>query len=242
MKKNIFIVILLFQLSNNAFSRAEGSVGGGRSGGGGSYGGYSGYSHGWYGRRGTVEGGPEQALLMLTAVLTSGALIGYVFYARIERKKIKTRIKQSKKFDSIWNHNKLKSHAESIFTKVQHAWMDRDLAEIDHLLSKSFIKQHTPLLQKYTKQQIKNVVAAVSLTDVRILEVHDDADDTKDAYAVHFQGWMKDFLAHENSNISELVENAELVFFKDLYIFRRNGSRWILDEIINDAEAIPGYL
>lgn len=236
--KRTFIFFFLCINQITLFARAGGGIGGGGRGGswgGGGFGRYHGFgSMGRYSGYSPGENDAATALALIGGIFTFGFLLLFLFYFLGERKRTKKTIGKSRKFDAFWNEQNMRDHIRKIFPQIQQAWTDRDLSKISHLTTLDFINSQNSILKDYKRRKLINVVEDISIDRIRITDIHDDEDNSKDKFAAFIQGKMKDYLMPENADRAEYSKNTERVLFEDLYIFRRKADQWKLDKIINN--------
>ncbi len=226
-KKNIglIIFILLVAFTSYAFGRAGGGGGhGGGGGGGGSYG------------RG--NGGGLNPLFIIVAVCWAAYTVFLTILLFIKTGLSNSLINKISKKDPMWHLATLHNNSQTVFLKMQEAWQARSMNSVKKEISQELYSRYTLMLNEMIKNNEKNIISDITITEIRIISCQDFNDNSKDTYIAHIEGELLDYTI--NTRTKSVIKNEDQTTegFKDAYYFRRSGNKWILDNIIND----PGLL
>jgi predicted lipid-binding transport protein (Tim44 family) len=159
---------------------------------------------------------------------------GFAIVLKIRKQKTAKKIQKSAESDPLWNHNNLIDMVREVYPQIQEAWTMRELKNVAHLVTLSFIQKHQPILNGYKQRNIINVLDSITVEDIVITSIKDDNDNSKDLFKVYLKGKMRDFLTHEKGFTQLMNKQSNINNFEDLFIFVRNNNSWLLHDIINE--------
>lgn len=207
------LAVILFMAVSQAYARAGG--GGGHGGGGGGRGGD-----------------------LITYILAPI----FVLYSLYKTWQIKEKKKESAQIiaqaaaeDPIWNQAEMEAFAKEMFFKMQQAWMDRDLAGVQKLISTSLYDDYKTQLDFMKKNHEKNMLECINVNQVSIISSQDYHDDSKDAFTAYIKGNIIDYTINEQTGNIIKNKDREEEDYTDTYYFIRQENNWILNAIKNDA-------
>jgi hypothetical protein len=161
----------------------------------------------------------------------------FVIYSVILARNVAKKAAQTKqaidKFsskDPVWNTNNLIDVVNKTYFAVQNAWMMCDQSICREFVTDRLFNLHKMQTDKMIANNRKNILENVSLDSVEILQAVDYRDDSKDYFRAYIKGSMKDYEINTHLNI--LTDgDKEIRSFTELWLFKRNGENWLLDEI-----------
>ncbi len=219
LKKSILLgvlTIVLVVLADDLYARAGGGGGGGASSG-----------------SGASRGGFLWKLVVLIIWAVYTVVVSFILFFKSTRSN--RIIGWAFKQDGIWDANKMREHAKSIFFKMQNAWMERDMNDVKDFVSTDLYEDYKQQLSDMRKQKRKNILEAITVLDVKIISSEDFNDNSKDSFIAYIKGSMIDYSKDEmTGNVVENTEKKEATF-KDNYHFIRSGNKWLLNYIDNDV-------
>lgn len=232
MKKKIIMigVVLLFLTvlpAHAAMARAGGGgTGGGTAGGGGGTGGTHAFPSG---------GQPSSPLsqflnyILFGAAASGGAII---FFVRVHAKGAKTRriMKQLEKIDRSWNYKDYKKTIETIFYKVQNAWMERDQDSARDCLSRSLYNQYRIKSEWMIVRHEKNILKNMRLMEAIPVDAEDFAGDRNDFMWIYIKARAVDYTIDDRTMERKSGSKVGKTFVEYWKLIKEEN-RWVLDEI-----------
>ena len=203
----IFLLGIYFYLPVTVFARA----GGGGMGTGG----------------GTIGGILTIILLPIMVIY----LIILSWYLSQRNKQAKELANKIEKQDPNWNEEKIKNEVERAFYKVQEAWMNRDQDIAKDYMSESLYYSHKAQTDALLRANRKNILDNIYLKDVKLVEIEDFNDDTKDSFWVYITGSMIDYIVNDKTGAVISGNPNKAGKFSELWKFTRGSQRWVLDKI-----------
>jgi hypothetical protein len=233
----ISITILLIFLNFEILARG--------GGGGHSSGHHSGWRRHWYSSSGEGKSFSTLAVVILTGIILAvSSSTGYFVYKlynfTLSKKSLaaKAIITNSEEEDPIWEHEQLIKTVENAFIKIQKAWMDRSMKNVQHLVSIPLHDRYQHLLESMQHNKLKNMMDQIKLDKVEIIKVRDLQENSKDTFSASISGSMIDYrLDERNGSVIEGSDQKSRNFI-DIYHFVRKDEHWLLDRIEND----PNFL
>lgn len=212
-----------------AMARAGGGGGGGGAGGGGGGG-------GTVGAAGYSDGGQQSSpisdvvFIVLFVVSASGGAIVYFLKVHEKGAKASHEMKQLEKVDPSWNFEDYKATIETIFYKVQNAWMERDEDLAKDCMSHNLYDQYRTKSEWMIVRHEKNILNNLKLREAVPVDIEDCAGSKNDAIWVYIKASAADYTVDDQtmqlktgSKISKIFEEYWKLIIED--------NRWVLDEI-----------
>jgi hypothetical protein len=142
-------------------------------------------------------------------------------------------INKSADHDSFWNFEQMRNNAKSVFFKMQDAWMEREIEKVKDIITPQLYEEYKTQLELMKKNNEKNILSGINVTNVRIIGCEDYMDDSQDSYIAHIKGEMIDYTINEKTR--QIIKNPDKKEekFTDTYHFIRKGNKWLLDNIDN---------
>ena len=232
MKKKIImmgaVLLLLIVLPVNAAMARAGGGGGGSGGGGG--GGGTGGTHSFSSHK-----QPSSPLsrffnyIIFGAVASGGAI---VFFIRIHVKGVKARsiMKRLEKMDHSWNYKDYKKTIETIFYKVQNAWMERNQDLASSCLSRSLYDQYQIKSEWMIVRHEKNILKNIRLMEAIPVDVEDFDGDKNDFMWIYIKARAIDYIIDDQTMSLKSGSKTSKPFVEYWKLIKENGA-WVLDEI-----------
>jgi hypothetical protein len=173
------------------------------------------------------KGGGILALVLWPLLAIYSAIVTY--YAVLKYKQAKQLLARLATSDQVWNLDSIKGRIEQAYFSIQYAWRDRTPESAKEFMSERLYQKHKSQIADMLSRGTRNEMEDISLDSVRIVEVLDYLDDSKDSFIALIEGSM----------IDKLVNSAGVVIdgdnkkrpFKELWRFKREPRGWVLDEI-----------
>ena len=213
----LFVVAILLILVI-PLDEVSARAGGGGGGGGGGIGGGGGG-----GRVGII------AILLLPLFFIYSAIITYLVAKR--NKESKSLLDQLAKKDSSWSLDKIRSQIKISFFKIQEAWMERDQDIAKDFMSEKLYQKHKAQTDEMILKNRKNILEGIKLRELKIVEVADYEDDSRDRIWVYIKGSMIDYAIDTTNNKVVSGDPNEAEHFCELWKYVRRNNNWVLDEI-----------
>ena len=133
----------------------------------------------------------------------------------------------------IWDLEKMRSHAKSVFFKMQEAWMNRDIDSVQDIITDSIYEDYPRQLHIMKVNKEQNILESINVSTIKIISCEDFTDDSRDSYVAYIKGTMIDYTVSEKSG--SIIKNDEKKEegYKDTYHFIRVGDKWQLNDIDN---------
>ncbi len=130
--------------------------------------------------------------------------------------------------DSAWQNDMLTRHAADIFTQFQSDWSRFATPPMQTYLSPRYYEHMKLVLQALQLAGRQNLVENLTIHDVRIENIHDDSDNTKDTFSARIAFTATDVIRDSRSGRD--LHRTQLTG-TELYKFIRSGTTWLLDGI-----------
>lgn len=176
----------------------------------------------------------------------------FLAYAWWKKRKINEKNLQAKelleriaKLDPIWDESHVVGAASKNFLAVQEAWCLQDLPALRELLAPALYgvweKDVTALQQKGWT----NKMEGLRLKAMRVVEVKNFKDDTKDSFTVCVEAAAADYtvdrsgaIVESNSSDEDKQRAKQKSFegFIEFWTFARDGAAWRLERVDDDGD------
>lgn len=180
---------------------------------------------------GRSKGGGILGLILWPVFAIYSAIITY--YAVKKYKEAKLLLARIAADDGAWDIDAIKQRIEEAYFAIQYAWRDRDPGAAEKFMSDRLYSNHSIQLQDMVRRKIRNEMRAIALNSVKVLEVLDYNDDSKDRFVALIEGSMIDYLVNESGQ--KIDGDDANRSFKELWKFKRETHGWVLDEIDSDV-------
>lgn len=181
-----------------------------------------------------IHGG-DGIVTYLAVALVIGIWAGWsaIFFNVGERikarsKKAKIALAAAKQKDSAWDDQQLIAYARSVFERYQHDWSTFNLAGITSYTTSQYARHSALLLSVLKELKRTNRVSDIVITDVSIVDIHDDDNNTRDTVQVAFQATVQDELIDDTTSGVIYAKKLTLV---EYWTFAREGNDWKLAKI-----------
>ncbi|HYG52159.1 MAG TPA: TIM44-like domain-containing protein [Flavobacteriales bacterium] len=175
-------------------------------------------------------------IYIIGLVLIAFVFFGFGIIVKRQVGRTRKKIQEAAKFDAMWNEEKMIAYARETYLKIQEAWTQRELKQVNELVTPHFIARFQPLLNVYRQKRIVNLFENIVLDKISIVKIQDSANDAEDSFKAYIKGSKNDYFAYDSDFTAPLGNSSETVEFEELYVFVRDGNMWKLDNIINDPE------
>ena len=224
-------------------ARALGAAGGGSSGyGGGGGGGGGGYGGG---SGGGTSGDPGP--WWLWALIIGGVLVFFAYGAllavRLQRRR-RARVArtiavsaEAAEDDAWFEAGAVEQEAAALFGATQQAWHDGDRARLRELVGDDLMVEWERRLDDFAKKGWHNIVEVRSGPEVQYVGMTNREDDAEDRVVVRLEAEVRDCVRDENGSVMKKDgATSEIVSLAEYWTLARDGDRWIVVSIEQDAE------
>lgn len=137
--------------------------------------------------------------------------------------------------DRAWSRRPLEARIRNAFFAIQNAWMARDQSSAKGFMSARLYADYSKRSREMVQKHEKNVLKDIRLSSAKVVEVLDFEDDRRDALSVLVQGEMIDYTVDDRTGKTLRGSESKTERFVDLWRFKREGSRWVVDAIDGDV-------
>jgi hypothetical protein len=180
---------------------------------------------------GRSKGGGIIGLILYPFFLLYSGVVTY--YAIKKYKQAKALLNKIAMQDAVWNIDSIKSRIEEAYFAIQHSWRDRTIDSAREYISDRLYRKHKAQIEGMIQAGNQNVMLDITLSSVKVLEVLDFVDDTKDSFIALIEGAMIDKLVNSQGLVIDGDDKKRP--FKELWKFKREPHGWVLDEIDSDV-------
>ena len=178
---------------------------------------------------GRSGGGGILVLILYPFFLIYSAIVTHLVVKK--NKECKQLMEQSAAIDSAWNADAIKSRIEQAFYKIQQAWVERNQDIAKEYMSERLYAKHKAQTDAMIANKRKNILDALNLIEVKIVQIADFKDNEKDAFCAYLKASAIDYEINESTgNITDGEKNKSYPF-AELWKFIRTKKGWIVDEI-----------
>lgn len=168
----------------------------------------------------------------IMAILAAGVWIGWsmAFFNVADRikarsKKARVALDAAAQADAAWDEVALLTYAKSVFMRYQWDWSTFDLTSIMSYSTPEYAKHSAMMLRTLKELGRTNRVSNVEIVDASIVDLHDDADNTKDTVTIAFQAKLQDDLLQ--NDMSEVLYTRKPTIV-EYWTFIRGDGQWRL--------------
>ncbi len=220
-RKTIWLIFVsLFYIPQVLLAR-----GGGGGGGGGSVVG-SGSSH---------VTGKE---MILTIIFTFALILLSLFISILRQVvvikksiKIEKLLNQLDKKDIVWNYNNMMAQIETVFFKVQEAWMKRDQGFSKSVMSDKIFNEHKAKTDLMIEESRINILSNISIEEISIFDIEKHKNIELDKFSTLIKAEMIDYEIDEKTQKVLNGSKTTTSRFTEVWRFIRFKDEWVLDEI-----------
>ena len=219
-------------------------AGGGSSGFGGGGGGGGGGSGGSYGG-GSGGGGEGDPIVFLFVVAAIGLflLFNVVKAARLAKKRRErvtrthTASAAAADDDAWFAADAVQRDAGALYLAVQRAWHQRDHEALRRMVGRDLMVEWTRRLNDFKKKGWHNQVEVREGPTVEYVGITNREDDEQDRCVVRVTAEMRSVVVDRDGDvIKKDDESSEVVSVAEYWTLEREGDRWIVVSIEQDAE------
>ena len=173
-------------------------------------------------------------------IMAAGAPLGmgaglYGWFGKLRQsKKTKAALTLAAQHDSAWNEDSLIAHAKDVFMKYQSDWMNYDTESMKTYMTPAYFYHASLMVTALKLAARKDMMSEVVISDAAVVDMTDDADDSKDAAVIGISARANDELIDTRANGRLFVDKTP---FTEYYRFRRSGDAWLLDGIQEATES-----
>lgn len=204
--KFIATLFLLFAITGMAYARA----GGGSSGG----------------------GGAGKGVGAIITIINLGLIIYFVYR---KNKKAKKLIDEIHNTDSIWDYDKMIDFANNTFSRMQNAWMERNMELVKDIVTERLYHEFQKKLDWQKIKHEQNIIEDIEIKKTEIIGVEDHNGKDTDSFTVYIKGRLVDYTISDKTQKVYTNSSKSSSSFVDLYYFVRQEDKWVLDKIDNQV-------
>ncbi|MGN6399109.1 MAG: Tim44 domain-containing protein [Flavisolibacter sp.] len=189
-----------------------------------------------YARAGGGSGGSSSGYgrgLGVLLALINLALITFFIYKK--SKKAKQLISQISSQDTLWNYNQMIDFAQDVFSRMQNAWMERNMELVKDIVTERLYMDYQKQLNWQKVKHEQNIVEDIEIKRTEIIGVEDHAGKENDKFTVYIKGKLVDYTISDKTGKIYTNKSKNKAGFVDLYYFVRKNDKWFLDKIDNDV-------
>ncbi len=168
-------------------------------------------------------------LILLPLVAIYSAIVSYIVNKK--HRQCRELLQRLEQIDGSWDPESIKRRVEQMYFKVQEAWMQRDQSIAREFMSDRLYEKHKMQADLMLSQHWKNILEEINLTQTKVVDVSDYADDSKDCLRVYIQGSMIDYMVNDQAGERISGDSRRPEFFGELWTLVRGKTGWVLDEI-----------
>ena len=158
--------------------------------------------------------------------------LGLLYY-RTRQSKIQ--IKKSQIVDPTWEYDELVAYVKEIYVKMQTAWMNKNLENINDLITEKLRVTLEKEIHHLNFINETNYIEDIQIKSVRIIACEDHIDNNQDSFTAYLRGRMIDYsVSGRTGNITRNSSKSH-DRFSDLLYFQKHEKKWLLDKIDNEV-------
>ena len=219
MKKNLEKLTALFLVTIICLGWAVGPVfaraGGGRNGGGG---------------------------ILYLIIMPFVVIYGWYVNNKISHKKSQAdaMLGRIAKKDPFWDESHLENIVRTTFYDIEKAWCSQDLEALKRQLDPALFAEWTAQINILKEKGERNVMDALKLNQVRIVEVKNFRDHNKDAFTVCLDAEATDYTVGRSGNVvdsntgsrrKQANNEKSHESFREFWTYERQGNDWRLQRV-----------
>lgn len=223
----VFSIVLLIGLFlyHDAFARGGGGGSGGGGGGGGG---------------GSMSGGagviPAPVAIFFNIIILIVIVFGVIFVWYKRRKRIevaKVTMQAAALQDASWDRDEVMARIRDVFMRFQGDWSALLHEPMREYLTDRYYRRMVLELNVLQNEGRRNDVANPEIFDMTVLDVTDDANDSKDTFTVEIKARADDALLDTRNEKTLFVDRS---LFTEYWTFVREDGVWKLDLIRQGTE------
>lgn len=235
--KQYILFVSCWLACQSAFAIA-GSFGSGGGGSSFSGGGYS-YSHSYYGSGSGEFSGVFVLILcgIFVCIVIAGSLNSKKKYKRLQHQydalkhQLEGDIAAAAKQDPLWQESKLRLSTSQAFYKIQAAWEARDQNIAKSYMSDKLFAHQKNMTDTMLEADQKNILDDLELTEIQILAIHDNKNDSLDKFWALLNISVIDYWVNSKTLQHVRGDQSTAVTYTQLWRFVRQQDRWVVDNI-----------
>lgn len=174
-----------------------------------------------------------KGLVMSISYLMAGlyiALLSFILVIRIVITKIQLRF--AVRSDELWEGRTIASHVRHLFGMYYAAHALKDIRELRKYVTPSFYSRYRATCEEIARSGHRRKFYPGKCS-VRFVAVHDYDDNDLDCFTVCISHKSRRYIVTKKMKL--VKGSCDAIRFRELWTFRRNRNRWLLDDIIEDA-------
>ncbi len=189
-----------------------------------------------------AQGGGIGVIIFFIFILIPLVIIkarSYVKKMKMQDKIVNDKMQVASMTDNIWNKNNIEEKAKNIFVEFQNAWSEIKIEKLPELLTPNFHKRIALELSVLNNEGRRNPTIVKKIYIARIIDLEDNADNSKDKVSVSFMVSVNDKLVEvENNNV--LMDDSRIL--NEVWDFVRDGDKWKVDAIHQATESASSLI
>jgi len=168
----------------------------------------------------------------------------YAWYVnrRINQKKAQADALLAKisKKDPVWDESHLENIVRTTFFKIENAWCGQDLDALKLLLDAELFAEWKAQIDALKEKGQRNVMDAMALNGVRMVEVKNYRDHNKDAFTICLDAEATDYTVDSAGNVVDSNSGSRRKranneksheSFREFWTYERRNDTWLLQRV-----------
>jgi predicted lipid-binding transport protein (Tim44 family) len=137
--------------------------------------------------------------------------------------------------DAAFDADAIRAKAAALFVDVQKAWDADDRARLAELVGPDLMTEWARRLDDFSARGWRNRVTVLEGPEVELVRIANAAADADDRAVVHVSAQVRDIVKFNLQTITR-TDSPEVVDVDEYWHLRRDGDRWRLESIEQEAE------
>lgn len=153
----------------------------------------------------------------------------YSWFGKIRQSPLlRGKLQKAAETDSAWDEAKLLDHAKATFLKYQKDSSTFNVTSMKTYMVPEYYKHAVLLMQTLKLMKRKDLMEDVTVLNILMIDITDDADNSKDHYTVGITATARDSLVEA---LDDSVIYKDTSTFTEYWTFRRSEKTWLLESI-----------
>ncbi|MDD4992899.1 MAG: TIM44-like domain-containing protein [Paludibacter sp.] len=147
-------------------------------------------------------------------------------------------LNKSAQNDSLWDIDKLKSHAKELYFDLNKAISNREITSLSNSLTTEFYQEQQNIISELIEKRQKFIFKYLDIKVLEIIGCEDFKVDSKDRYTVFIEGEILNYRVAEASGEVIKDKYKDLRDFSCMCHFVRMENQWKLENINNSVSRL----
>lgn len=173
-------------------------------------------------------------------LIALGAIFGttaglYSVFSKIKRnKKVTQKLYVAAEHDVTWDEQAILMRTTRIFEAYQEDWTTKNWQNMKNYMTPMYYQHASLLIAALTQMNRTNTVQYPTIREIAIVDLADDADNTKDTVTVGITAEANDMLYDDLTNEQLYQDKSQ---FTEYWTLKRHENTWYLDKIEQATQA-----